>query len=64
VYIHNLDKGSKFTFQQDNNRPKDIYWFLKMDGMYAQIFSSESDMKSFNKPEFVAGATIVDKVED
>ncbi len=59
VMIHELPKNSAFTFQQDSNRPKDIYWFKKMDGAYATIFSTKSDMDKFNKPAFVGSGTAV-----
>ena len=64
MQIYDLDEGSEFTFQQDSNRPKDTYWFRKMDGMYAQVFSTEADMKTFNKPAFVSGSSVVEKVKN
>ena len=59
MYLRDLTPNSKLTFQKDSNRPKDVYWFKGMDGMYGQIFSSEADMKAFNKPAFVSGSTVV-----
>jgi hypothetical protein len=61
MYIHDLDRGESFTFKGDTNRPKDIYWFLKMDGAYAQIFSTKAAMKSFDNPAFVSASTIVER---
>ena len=62
--LYELTRGSRFTFQQDTNRPKDIYWFKGMDGAYGQIFSTEADMKAFKKPAFVSASSIVDEVTD
>ena len=57
LQIFELNNGDSFQFKGDKS--KTIYWFKCMDGAYAQIFSSESDMKKFKNPAFIGAAAIV-----
>ena len=59
VKLHQVKKGTAFTFQGDTNRPKTVYWFGKCDGMYAQVFETHQDYKKFNKPAFVDCSSVV-----
>lgn len=56
-----LPRNSPFKFNADKERK--VYWFNKVDGMYAQVFSSQSDMKGFKNPSFVSVATRIEKVK-
>jgi hypothetical protein len=64
MQLYELKRKTRFTFQGDTNRPKDIYWFLKMDGMYGQIFGSKADMEAFKNPAFVSGSSVVEEVKN
>ncbi len=59
IHLFDLPRETAFTFQGDSNPIKDIYWFLKIDGMYGQVFSTKADMKAFNNPAFVSAGSIV-----
>ena len=62
IYLYELSKNTKFTFQQDTIRPKKEYFFKAIDGMYGQIFETEADMKKFKNPAFISANTIVEEV--
>jgi len=64
IQLLDLEPNSRFTFQQDSNRPKEVYWFKNMDGMYGQIFQTEKDMKAFRNPAFISGNTIVEPINE
>lgn len=59
IALYKLSKKTAFTFQQDTNIPKEIYWFLKIDGMYGQVFSTKANMETFKNPAFVSSNSIV-----
>ncbi len=61
INLHELENGSPFKFNGDKTRT--TYWFKKMDGMYGQVFSSEKDMKEFNKPAFVGASSLVERIK-
>lgn len=59
--IKDLKPGSPFKFNGDKNRT--VFWFRKIDGMYAQVFSSIRDMNKFRNPAFVGLDTKIEIVE-
>ena len=50
--LYELPRESPFKFVGD--KTETVYWFRRIDGMYAQVFSSEKDMEEFINPAFVS----------
>ena len=55
--IQDLPRKSKFYFAGDTQR--EPYWYVKTDGMYAQVVDKKEDMDNSNKWAFVSVNSIV-----
>ena len=64
IKLYELPNNSRFSIALDENRPRKIFFFKQIDGMYGQVFENEADAKKFKNPAFLEASVRVIPIKD